>query len=126
MNVVLWIIAGLLAVAFLASGVLKLARPKEKLVASGMGALEHFSGGTVKAIGVLEVLAAVGLILPAALGVAPVLVPLAALGVVLLMVGAIVVHLGRREAQGVAVTMALLAMAVVVVWGRLGPQPFTN
>jgi hypothetical protein len=78
MNVALWIITGLLAVAFLASGAMKLAQPKEKLAAFGMGWVEDFSAGTVKAIGTLEVLAAVGLILPAALDIAPVLVPLAA------------------------------------------------
>ncbi|HEX9353566.1 MAG TPA: DoxX family protein [Streptosporangiaceae bacterium] len=84
MNIALWVIAGLLAVAFLASGAMKLTRPKEKLAASGMGWAEDFSAGTVKAIGTLEVLAAVGLILPAALDIAPVLVPLAAVGLVLL------------------------------------------
>jgi hypothetical protein len=60
MNIALWIIAGLLAVIFLASGVVKLMRSKEKLVASGMGFVEYVSSGTVKAIGALEILAAVG------------------------------------------------------------------
>jgi DoxX-like family len=79
MNIALWIIAGLLAVASLASGAMKLTQPKEKL-ASGYGWVEDFGAGAVKAIGTLEVLAAVGLILPAALDIAPVLVPLAAVG----------------------------------------------
>jgi uncharacterized membrane protein YphA (DoxX/SURF4 family) len=122
MNIALWITAGLLAALFLASGAMKLAQPKEKLVASGMGAVGGFSEGTVKAIGALEVLAAVGLVLPAALGVAPVLVPLAAVGLVLLMAGACVTHLRRREAQGVVVTLVLVAVNVFVAWGRFGPQ----
>jgi uncharacterized membrane protein YphA (DoxX/SURF4 family) len=126
MNIALWIIAGLLAVAVLASGAMKLARPKEKLAAFGMGWVEDFSAGAVKAIGALEVLAAVGLILPAALGIAPVLVPLAAVGLVVLMVGAIITHLGRHEAQVIASPMALLALAVLVAWGRFGPQSFTG
>jgi uncharacterized membrane protein YphA (DoxX/SURF4 family) len=126
MNIALWIIAGLLAVAVLASGAMKLARPKEKLAAFGMGWVEDFSAGAVKAIGALEVLAAVGLILPAALGIAPVLVPLAAVGLVVLMVGAIITHLGRHEAQVTASPMALLALAVLVAWGRFGPQSFTG
>jgi hypothetical protein len=75
MNVVLWIVAGLLAAAFLVAGVMKLTQPKDKLEASGMGWVEDFSPGTVKAIAVLEILAAVGLILPAALDVVPVLGP---------------------------------------------------
>jgi DoxX-like family len=89
MNLALWITAGLLAVIFLAAGGGKLIMPKEKLAAfPGGGWVEDFSAGSVKTIGVLEVLAAVGLILPAALDIAPVLVPLAAVGLVLVMVGA--------------------------------------
>jgi hypothetical protein len=126
MNIALWIIAGLLAVTFLAGGAMKLIQPKEKLAASGMGFAEDFSAGTVKAIGTLEVLAAVGLILPAALDIAPVLVPLAAVGLVLLMVGAIITHLRRHEAQAIVVNLTLLALAVLVAWGRFGPQSFTG
>ncbi len=126
MNIALWSIAGLLAVASLASGAMKLARPKEKLAALGMGWVEDSSAGTVKAIGILEVLAAVGLILPAALDIAPVLVPLAAVGLVLLMAGAIITHLRRHEARVIASPIALLALAVLVAWGRFGPQSFTG
>src|SRR4029450_4346036 len=126
MNVALWIIAGLLAVAFLAGGVMKLIQPKEKLAASGMGWVEDFSAGTVKAIGTLEVLAAVGLILPAALEIAPVLVPLAAVGLLLLILGAIITHLRRHEAQAIVVTLPLPALAAVVAWGRFGPYSITG
>ncbi len=126
MNIALWIIAGLLAVIFLASGAMKLTRPKEKLAASGFGWVEGFSAGAVKAIGVLEVLAALGLILPAALDIGPVLVPLAAVGLVVLMAGAIIVHLRRHEARVIASPLALLALAVLVAWGRFGPQSFTG
>jgi uncharacterized membrane protein YphA (DoxX/SURF4 family) len=126
MNIALWIVAGLMAVAFLASGATKLAQSKEKLAASGMPVVEDFSAGAVKAIGILEVLAAVGLILPAALDIAPVLVPFAAVGLVLLMVGAIITHLRRHEAQAIVVNLALLALAVLVAWGRFGPQSFTG
>jgi hypothetical protein len=66
MNLTLWIIAGLLAVVFLAGGAGKLILPKEKIVATPLGGwAEDFSAGSVKAIGALEVLAAVGLVLPA-------------------------------------------------------------
>jgi uncharacterized membrane protein YphA (DoxX/SURF4 family) len=126
MNIALWIIAGLLAVAFLAGGAMMLTQPKEKLAASGMGFVEDFSAGTVKAIGALKILAGVGLILPAALDIAPVLVPLAAVGLVLLMVGAIITHLRRNEAQAIVVNLALLALAGFVAWGRFGAQSFTG
>src|SRR4051794_28245711 len=107
MNVVLWIIAGLLAAAFLAAGAMKLSQPKEKLAASGMGWTEDFSPRKIKLIGTLEILAAIGLILPAALGVVPVLVPLAALGLVAIMVGAIVTHARRREPQAIVINVVL-------------------
>jgi uncharacterized membrane protein YphA (DoxX/SURF4 family) len=125
MNIALWIIAGLLAAIFLASGAVKLIRPKEKLTPS-MPIFEDFSAGSIKAIGALEVLAAAGLILPAALDIAPVLVPLAAVGLVLLMVGACIAHARRGEAQGVVVTLVLLAVSVFVAWGRFGPHSFTG
>jgi uncharacterized membrane protein YphA (DoxX/SURF4 family) len=126
MNIALWIIAGLLAVSFLASGAQKLAQPRQKLVASGMGWAEDFTVGAVKGIGALEVLAAAGLILPGALGIAPVLVPLAAVGLALLMAGAFIIHVRRHELHGVVVTLALLALAAFVVWGRFGPFSFTG
>ncbi len=125
MNVVLWIIAALLAAAFLASGLMKLSRPREKLVSSGLAWAEDFSGGMVKVIGLLEVLAAVGLVLLAVLDVAPVLVPVAALGLGLVMAGAVVVHIRRTEFLLVVPGAVFLLLAAVVVWGRFGPYAFT-
>lgn len=124
MNIVLWVIAAVLAAAFLGAGLLKLTQPREKLVASGMGWAEGFSAGTVKLIGGLEILAAVGLILPALLDIAPVLVPLAALGLVLMMIGAAITHARRKEYQAIGITVVLLILAAVVVWGRFGPYSF--
>ena len=126
MNVILWIIAGLLAVAFSGAGLMKLAQPKEKLASAGMAWTEGFSAGTVKLIGALEVAAALGLVLPAVLGIAPILVPLAALGLVLLMIGAAITHARRKENPMIGVTVVLLILAVVVAWGRFGPYAFTN
>jgi uncharacterized membrane protein YphA (DoxX/SURF4 family) len=124
MNVVLWILAAVLAVAFLFSGITKLSQPREKLAAQ-MGWVEDFSPQTVKVIGALEVLAAIGLILPAVLNIVPVLVPLAATGLVALMVGAALTHRRRREYAIIAVNLVLLIMAAVVAWGRFGPYSFT-
>ena len=128
MNLALWIIAGLLAVAFLGAGTGKLIMPKEKIAAITPSArwVEDFSAGTVKAIGALEVLAAIGLILPAALGIAPVLVPLAAVGLVLLMVGAAITRLRRHEPKFMLADLAYIALAGFVAWGRFGPEPFTG
>ncbi|MEU6034165.1 DoxX family protein [Actinomadura sp. NPDC047616] len=127
MNLTLWIVTGLLAVAFLAGGVIKLIRPREKLAAApGGGWVEDFGAGAVKAIGAVEVLGAAGLVLPAALGIAPVLVPLAAVGLVLLMVGAMITHLRRHEATAIVVNLVYLALAGFVAWGRFGPESFTG
>ena len=128
MNLTLWIIAGLLAVVYLASGAGKLIVPKEKIAAIPGGRwVEDFSAGSVKAIGALEVLAAVGLILPAATGIAPVLVPLAAAGLVLIMVGAVITRLRRHEPKAMVADLAYLALAGFVAWGRFfGPESFTD
>ena len=129
MNLALWIIAGLLAVAYLVAGAGKLIMPKEKIAALTPSArwVEDFSAGSVKAIGALEVLAAVGLVLPAATGIAPVLVPLAALGLVLIMVGAVITRLRRHEPKVMVADLAYLALAGFVVWGRFfGPESFTG
>ena len=124
MDVVLWIVAGVLAAAFLASGLMKLAQPKKKIVASGMGWAEDFSDGAVKGIGALEVLGALGLILPAVFDVATVLVPIAATGLALIMLGAAVTHARRKESQMVVVNVVLLLLATFVAWGRFGPYAF--
>jgi uncharacterized membrane protein YphA (DoxX/SURF4 family) len=123
-DIVLWIIAGVLAAAFLAAGLMKLGQPRKKLAAAGMRWVEDFGDGAVKGIGALEVLGAIGLILPALLDIAPVLVPIAATGLALVMVGAIVTHARRREPPAIVVNLVLLALAAVVAWGRFGPYAF--
>jgi hypothetical protein len=77
----------------------------------------------VRTIGALEVLAGVGLLLPAVTGVATVLVPLAAVGLALLMVGAAATHRRRGELPMIGINAVLLLLAVVVAWARFGPYP---
>jgi uncharacterized membrane protein YphA (DoxX/SURF4 family) len=119
-NVVIWVVQGLLGLAFLASGSVKLSQPKEKL-ATTMGWVEDFTPPTIKLIAGLELLAALGLILPAVTGIAVILTPLAALGLILIMLGAIATHARRKELPYAAINLVLLALAAVVVWGRFGP-----
>ena len=126
MNVFLWIVAGQLALVFLAAGAMKLLRTKENLAENGMGWTVDFSIPVVKSIGALEILAALDLILPALFDIVPVLVPLAALGLVLLMVGAAATHARRREGRMIVVNSILASLAAVVVWGRLGPVSFNQ
>jgi uncharacterized membrane protein len=124
MNITLWIIAGLLAAAFLAAGLMKATQPQEKLAASGMTWAADFPAGAVKAIGVVEVLGALGLVLPAMVNIAPVLVPWAAVGIAVTMLGAAVVHLRRGEAKALPANLVILLLAVVVAWGRFGTHAF--
>ncbi|TXK19127.1 DoxX family protein [Homoserinibacter sp. GY 40078] len=115
MLIALWIINGLLALAFLMVGITKLVRPREALSASGMGWVEDFSGGTVRAIGALEALGALGLILPLLTGIAPVLSPISAVGLVLVMIGAIIVHSRRKEPFVPQIGLLVLAIASAVL-----------
>lgn len=123
MTVVLWVIQIVLAAMFAMAGVMKSTQPKEKL-ASRLPWVEDYSAGTVRLIGVVELLAAIGLILPAATGILPILTPLAASGLALVMVLAMNTHRRRHELSGIAFNAVLLVLALVVAWGRFGPYAF--
>lgn len=125
MNLILWIATALLAAVALASGLLKLLVPKEKLAGSkGGGWAADVSGGFVKTLGVLELMAAAGLILPAVSGIAPFMVPVTAICWALLMIGAMITHGRRSETPLMLVNFAYLALAAFIAWGRLGPESF--
>jgi hypothetical protein len=124
METVIWIAQGLVAAAFLAASSLKLWKSHEQLIASGDGMkwVEDFDPWHIKAIGAVEALGAIGLILPAALDVAPILTPIAAVGLGLTMLGAAATHLRRGELQAVPVNVVLLALATFVAIERFGPH----
>ena len=126
MNTTLWVVAGLLAVAYLAGGVAMLVLPKERFraISDGQHYVDDFDAGFIRAIGAVKILAAAGLILPALLDIAPVLVPLAALGLVLFMTGATTVRIARREWRYIPVDLFFLALAAFVAWGRFSLEPF--
>ena len=125
MNIFLWIVAGLLAAFFLAAGATKLTQSRRKLLANpNMKWVEDFSAGTIKLIGTAEVLGALGLILPGALDIAPILVPLAATGLGLIMIGAIITHGRRKEFQPIAINAVVLILAALVAILRFGPNSF--
>ena len=119
MNVVLWIASAVLVVVFAASGVAKSTQSRERLIATGQTGIAPFPMPVVRLTAVCEILAAIGLVLPWASGVAPVLTPVAALGLVLVMCGAAVSHASLREPRNVAINLALLLTACFVAAGRL-------
>jgi putative oxidoreductase len=114
MNIVLWIVQLLLAVAFLLHGLMMLVPPPEIAVQMNATLPRWFS----LFIGVAEVLATVGLTLPGLTRVAPFLVTWAAVGVMIVTASATVFHLIRSEMSSAAITLVLLAMATFVAYGR--------
>ncbi|MDF2969498.1 MAG: DoxX-like family [Nocardioidaceae bacterium] len=127
MNLTLWIAAGLLAAVAMAGGISKTFVPKAKLAAAHGG--EWTAGasvGFVKTLGVLELLAAVGLILPAIVDIAPVMVPVTAACWVLLMIGAMITHGRLGQSKLVMLNVVYLALAAFIAWGRFSPESFAG
>ncbi|GAA3609740.1 DoxX family protein [Nonomuraea rosea] len=120
MNVFLWILQAVLAALFAVLGTMKSTRPKERLEPA-LPWTADFSRGTVRFIGLTELLAALGLILPAATGIAPVLTPVAATGLALIMVLAALTHLRRKEPAAIVVNAVLFAATATIAWSRYGP-----
>ena len=126
MNVALWIITGLLALVVLAGGLTKTFMPLDKLAQhDGAAWTRGASPAFVRILGILEILAAIGLILPAVLDVAPVLVPVTAACWIALMIGAMITHGRLGQAKLVLVNVVYLVLAVAIVVGRFGTTPFT-
>ncbi|MEU0544729.1 DoxX family protein [Nocardia sp. NPDC005978] len=125
MNVALWIAAGLLAVVAFAGGLTKTFLPKQKLAAAHGGEwTADFTPGFIKTLGVAELLAALGLILPAVLDILPIMVVVTACAWILLMIGAMRTHARHHQPKLVAVNAIYLALAVFIVVGRLALEPF--
>lgn len=119
MNIALWILAGLLAFAFLGAGMMKVRITPEQMAEKAPWAK---TTGQVRAIGAAELLGALGLILPAALGIAPILTPIAALLLGLVMLGAVVVHLVRGDGMaGSTPSLVLGVLSLLLAVLRFGP-----
>ena len=114
MIVAYWIVAALLAIFYLYAGGKKIVQSKQQL-APMMGWVDTVPMHAVRAIGVLEVLGAVGLVLPPLFGVAPWLAVAAASGLVAVQVGGIAMHLSRGEARLIGLNVVLLVLAGAAV-----------
>ena len=119
MNTSLWVVQSILALAFGLGGLVKAIQPKEKLEPK-FPWVADFSAGTVRFIGSVEFLGAVGLILPAVTGIATILTPLAATGLAVIMVLAAGVHVRRKEFPAIGINIVILLLAAFVAWGRFG------
>ncbi len=118
MNTILWIAQGMLAAMFLMVGMMKIRKSKEEM-SKKMGWVEDFSQRQINMIGMVEILAVTGLILPMALNVVPILTPIAAIGLVVVMLGAMATHIKRKENKMLMMNMMLLVLAGFVAYGRL-------
>ncbi len=118
MNVALWIVQGLLALAFAFAGFMKATRPIDSL-ATQMPWTEAVPTGVVRFIGVAELLGGIGLVLPLLLGIQPWLTSLAAAGLALVMLLAALFHTLRRELPAIAINAVLAALAIFIAYGRI-------
>jgi uncharacterized membrane protein YphA (DoxX/SURF4 family) len=119
MDVVLWLVQGVLAVVFVGSGIMKLTKTRAEIAQQkGMGYAADFTDTQIKSIGLADLLGALGLIAPWALGIVRVLTPLAALGLAIMMIGAVATHVRRKEPFTIPAVLGALALFVAV--GRAG------
>jgi uncharacterized membrane protein YphA (DoxX/SURF4 family) len=120
----LWITQGVLAGIFVLTGLTKLTQPRARMAAGPMSWAADVSDAQFRGIGVLELLGAAGLIVPGVLGIAGVMTPLAAAGLALTMVGAVLIHVRFGETGRLAAPVLLLALALFIVLERFGPHSF--
>ncbi len=118
MNIALWIVQVLLALAFAASGFMKVSQPMANLSKNMGGWVDDFGPRYVRLIGTLEILGAIGLIIPAVTHILPWLTPVAAIGLALTMIGAMILHGRRNEFPNMVPSLVLLLLAVFVILGR--------
>lgn len=115
MNVALWILQGLLAFAFVGAGAMKLFKSRDALVSDPkMGWAADFSSSQIKLIALAEVLGGVGLVLPMAIGVLPILTPWAAIALAVLMAGAAWTHIRRNEPPVPPIVLGVLSACIAV------------
>ena len=124
MNIALWIVQILLALAFAMAGIMKVTQPIDRLE-TRMGWVKDVGPRGVRLIGSLEILGAIGLILPAVTGILPWLTPVAAAGLALTMVGAMITHGRRGEYSSIGANLVLLVLALIVVYGRFVIVPIS-
>ena len=120
-----WIVAGILALAYLFVGATKLVRSRAQREAGGMQWVRGANPAVVKLVGLIEVVGAVGLILPPLLAVAVFLAPLAAIGLVLVQAVAIGVHMQMRDTKSLPINISLLLLAFVAAWLGVLSFPLT-
>jgi hypothetical protein len=116
MLIAYWIVAGILAFVYLLVGGTKIVRSRAQLNESGMHWVRGANPAVVKLVGLVEILGAIGLILPPLMNTAVLLAPLAAIGLVLVQAVAIGVHMQMKDAKSLPINIALLLLAFATAW----------
>ena len=116
MNIILWVAQILLAVTLVWASSMKLFQPADKLAEMWPWTADNTT--LVKLTGVLDILAAIGLILPAMLRIQPKLTIYTAYAIILLMVAAIVFHISRGEGSQIGINIFFTIVAIFIAWGR--------
>jgi uncharacterized membrane protein YphA (DoxX/SURF4 family) len=117
-NIVLWVVQALVAAIFVFSGVTKGIWSREKLVASGQTGPSIVPMWLLRPVALLEVLGALGLLLPRLFDIAVWLTPVAAVGLAIVMVGAIVIHLRLKEPKTAFANFGILLACLFIAFGR--------
>jgi putative oxidoreductase len=117
MNIVLWVIQAITALAFLAAGGFKSTQPIDTL-AKSMSWVKSFPTAFVRFIAICEVLGGIGLIVPELTHILPWLTIVAAAGLVIIMIGAVVYHIVRKEYANIAPSLVLLILSAIILYGR--------
>ena len=125
LHITLWIAQVLLAAMFLMSGLMKVSQPIDQL-SKMLPWASQVPEALVRFIGVAEVLGAVGLILPSLLRIQPKLTPIAAVGLALVMLFAVVFHISRGETPMIGMNFILIAIAAFIAWGRFKKAPIAS
>ena len=125
-NLPLWVAQVFLAAMFAIAGFLKISQSPEAMAAMGWHWALSMPPAFIVTLGVLELLGAIGIILPALTRILPLLTPAAAAGMVLTQLGAIALHASRGEtAETIWFNLLLLAAALFVLWGRTRKAPIS-
>ena len=123
LHIALWVVQIALALAFGMIGVTKLTTSDADIIQQSGEIVEKYGVGLIRVIGIAEVLGALGLILPAALRILPILTPLAAIGLAIIMSLATALHASKGEP--IVTQVAFLLLTLFVVWGRGSKVPIS-
>jgi putative oxidoreductase len=123
LHIALWVVQVALALAFGMIGVTKLTTSDADIIQQSGEIVEKYGVGLIRFIGIAEVFGALGLILPAALRILPILTPLAAIGLAIIMSLATALHASKGEP--IVTQVAFLLLTLFVVWGRGSKVPIS-